>query len=124
MNKSEYIELFDKFAKTSIKIGTDCPYLYGHNVDVTLIDSTWDVIIQNNKEYTKGNLTAYLGTGKLNNIYATLPENIRIHKLDGEGWFQTTDIGWLKSWLLDNRKALGIAKRVERDKSTYTGLMT
>jgi len=115
--KSEYVELFDKFAKTAIKKDVeDLYYLYGHNINVQQFDNgMWDVCLCNQKEYAQGNLTAYLGTGKLNNLCATLPDEIDVRDLNGERYFQIPahDINWLKSWLLDSRVALGIKKRVK-----------
>lgn len=66
-----------------------------------------------------GDMTAHLGERKLNYLYTTLSDVINVHKQDGEGWFQATDIEWLKSWLLKNRTSLGIFKRVERCKDSY-----
>ena len=111
MNKAELHMIFDKFARTAIKSNDDGYYLHGNNVGVQLIGDIWDVYISNQKEYVKGNRTAYLGTGKINNICATLPENINVRKLDGEAYFQTSDLTWLKGWLDTNRTALGIKKR-------------
>jgi len=111
-NKSEYIALFDKFAKTAIKKDTDGFYLYGHCVNVQQFDNgTWDVGLCNQKEYVTGNLQAYLGTGKLNNLIATIPDTFTVHRMDGEAFFQSEDIDAIKAWLLDNRLSLGIKKR-------------
>ncbi len=114
MTKSELEQIFDKFARTAIKEDDGEWYLYGHNVNVAPMGAYWDVYLCNQKEISQGDMTAYLGTGKLNNLYATVPESIPIHKINGEGWFQTGDLELLKSWLLENRKALGIKKRVKR----------
>ena len=109
--QSELKRIFDQFSKTSIKKSDDGYYLYGHNVNVQAIGDVWDVYLCNMKEFAQGNCTAYLGTKKLNNIYTTLPENINVHRLDCEGYFQTRDLAWLKGWLEGNRLALGIKKR-------------
>ena len=110
-SQAELRSIFNKFAKTAIKKDDDGYYLYGNSVNVTFFDDIWDVYLCNMKEYAQGNRTAYLGTGKINNICATLPENIKVHRLDGEAYFQTSDLTWLKSWLDTNRQALGIKKR-------------
>ena len=110
-SQAELRSIFNKFAKTAIKKNDDGYYLYGNNVNVQAIGDIWDVYLCNMKEYAQDNRTANLGTGKLNNIYATLPENIKVRKLDGEGYFQTSDLTWLKGWLEGNRQALGIKKR-------------
>ncbi len=119
--KSQYIEVFDCFAKTAIKLdGENLPYLYGHCVNVQQFgNGSWDVAICNQKEYAKQNYAAFLGTGKLNNICATLPEIIEVKNLDGERFFQVDEyqIEWLKEWLLENRIALGIKKRVQVSES-------
>ena len=119
MKKTELQAIFDKFAKTSIKNGDDGYFLYGNSVNVQAIDDIWDVYLCNMKEYLHGSRAGRLGTGKLNNIYATLPEDINIHKLDGEGYFQTSDIEWLKEWLDTNRKKLGIKKRKQATVSAF-----
>ncbi len=112
MTKSELEQIFDQFAKTAIKEDDDGWYLFGMNASVSWVDNTWDVNICNQAAYSLGRYTARLGTGKINNICATLPESITVTRLDGESYFQTTDLEWLKSWLFENRLALRIKKRV------------
>ena len=107
-SKTELQTTFDKFAKTAIKKGDDGFYLYGHCIDVTLIDDVWDVYIRNMKKAVTGDLTTPLSTRKVTNVLATLPESIDAHKLTGEAYFKTTDLVWLKSWLWENRKLLGL----------------
>jgi hypothetical protein len=111
MTKQELTEIFDMFAKTSIKEMDGRYVLYGHNVTVDIIGTIWDVWLCNAKGFLHGDMTAYLGTGKLNNICSTLPSSIKVTEYDGERSFETNDIHWLKTWLYENRKALGIAKR-------------
>lgn len=107
-SRSELRIIFDQFAKTAIKKGDDGSYLYGHCIDVTLIDGVWDAYIRNMKKVVTGDLATPLSTRKLNSILATLPESILTHKLSGEAYFKTTDTVWLKSWLWENRKLLGL----------------
>jgi len=114
MTKTELIEIFDQFAKSAIKEDTDGYYLYGSNVHVAPLGAGWDVCLCNQKAYAQDDMTAFLGTGKLNNLCNTLPDNVTPNRLDGEAWFHSGNLKWLKSWLLDNRKALAIKKRVNR----------
>ena len=111
MKKREYQQEFDMFSRTSIKDGDYGNYLYGHNVAVENMGDIWDVYLHNAKAFLQGARTERLGTGKINNICRTLPKSVKVTRLDGEAYFQTNDIHWLKSWLSENRKALGIAKR-------------
>jgi hypothetical protein len=111
MDKKEYTEIFDIFAKTSIKMGDYGFYLYGHNVCVEFMSDVWDVYICNQKEFRKGDYQALLSGKLLNLVRDSLPSGIKYNRLDGEAYFQTKDIHWLKGWLFENRKRLGIAKR-------------
>lgn len=120
MNSVELHIIFDQFSKTSIKKGDDGYFLYGHCIDVTLIDGVWDVYIRNMKKVITGDLNTPLGTRKLNNILATLPESILTHKLSGESYFRTTDTVWLKSWLWDNRKLLGLRMRGHKPANAFS----
>ena len=118
--QTEIKRIFDQFAKTAIKKGDDGYYLYGHCIDVTLIDEVWDVYIRNMKKVVTGDLATPLSTRKLNNILATLPESILTHKLSGESYFRTTDIDWLKSWLWDNRKLHGLRMRGHKPANAFS----
>lgn len=111
MTKQELTEIFDKFAKASIRIDEDEYNLYGHSVLVTKIYNIWDVWVCNAKSFRSGSRDGVLGTKKLNIILATLPPEIKPNIVNGEAWFQTHDLEWLKGWLLENRISLGIAKR-------------
>ena len=42
--QTELKTIFNQFSKTSIKKGDDGFYLYGHNVDVTIINGVWEYI--------------------------------------------------------------------------------
>ena len=118
-SKAKLQAIFDQFAKSAIKKGDDGYYLYGHCIDVTLIDEVWDVYIRNMKKVVTGDLATPLSTRKLNNILATLPESILTHKLSGESYFRTTDLEWLKSWLWDNRKLLGLRIRGHKPANSF-----
>ena len=120
MTAGELRVIFDQFAKTAIKKGDDGFYLYGHSIDVTLIGISWDVYIRNMKKVIAGDLVTPLGTRKLNNILATIPESILTHKLSGEAYFKTTDLQWLKSWLWDNRKLLGLRMRGHKPANAFS----
>ena len=119
-SRSELRIIFDQFAKTAIKKGDDGSCLYGHYIDVTLIDGVWDAYIRNMKKVVAGDLATPLSTRKLNSILATLPESILTHKLAGEAYFKTTDTVWLKSWLWDNRKLLGLRMRGHKPANAFS----
>jgi len=114
MNKQEMIEIFPSMAKSAVRMNQDGPYLHGHFVEISWVDNTWDIYVRDMK-----NIGNMLGTGKINNILATVPPSIKPTQANGEAWWQTPDIDLLKEWLDNNRVALGISKRVARDKSTY-----
>ena len=114
----ELREIFDSFAKTAV-ITLDLErMLVGHYIRVAWCGDAWDVWICNHKRM-KIDQSAILGTGKRNNIINTLPDTIEVDLADGEAWFNTTDLTWLKSWLENNRVALGIKKRQSPPKEGY-----
>ncbi len=114
----ELREIFDSFAKTAV-ITLDLErMLVGHYIRVAWCGDAWDVWICNHRGM-KTDQSAILGTGKLNNIINTLPDTIEVDLADGEAWFNTTDLIWLKSWLKTNRVALGIKKRQSPPKGGY-----
>lgn len=112
MNITEMREIFDCFAKTSFMEMNGDNSLVGHNVSIQWVDNTWDIYFHRTAPYRSKNYSeATLGTGKLNNLIRLVPEINFPVKLDGEGWFQTPNTDWLKDWLFENRKALGLSKR-------------
>ena len=105
---SEMRIIFSEFSKTSIKKINGDYSLVGKYMDCQFIETSWDVFIHDTKSVLEERFPEPLGARKLNNILATLPESIVAHKLSGEAYFKTTNLDWLKSWLWDNRKLLGL----------------
>lgn len=101
-------ETFDQFSKTSVKKINGDWSLVGKYVDCQFIGTSWDIFIHDTKPVLEGRFDVPLSARKVTNILATLPESILTHKLTGEAYFKTTDLDWLKSWLWDNRKLLGL----------------
>ena len=100
--------IFDLFSKTSIKKINGNYSLVGKYMDCQFIETSWDVFIHDTEPALQGPFDAPLSARKITNILTTLPESIDAHKLTGEAYFKTTDIDWLKSWLWDNRRLLGL----------------
>jgi len=111
MNLTEYRSIFSEFSKTQVREVDSEINLTGQNVLVANIDGIWDVWVCSAKKFVNGDRAATLGTRKQNNIAQTLPESTKVNRLDGEFWFQTSNLPWLKKWLFENRKALGLHKR-------------
>ena len=101
-------DIFNEFSKTSIKKINGDYSLVGKYVDCKLIGTSWDVFIHDTKPVLEGRYDVPLSARKVTNILSTLPESIDAHKLTGEAYFKTTDLVWLKSWLWENRKLLGL----------------
>ena len=100
--------IFNQFSKTSIKKINGDYSLLGKYVDCQFIGTSWDVFIHDTKAVLEGRFDVRLSARKVTNILSTLPESIDAHKLTGEAYFRTTNTEWLKSWLWDNRKILGL----------------
>lgn len=99
--------IFNWAATSAIKRDGKNKELVGINVSVVkLKDNIWDVYIHNTK-----NTTEEITPLKLKKIYNTLPNEIKLYELTGEGYFQTEDVNWLNEWLQNNRELLGIKKR-------------
>ncbi len=111
MTKSELEQIFNNFTRTSVKTDHDGVYLAGKWVHISPIEDTWDVYLRHVKNAEAGNLVDGMTPNKLSYIYKQIPEGVDVHKLDGEAWFHTQDLNWLKAWLWDNRKILGLHKR-------------
>lgn len=111
--------VFGSFSKTSVnKINVDYS-LVGKYVDCQFIGDTWGIYIHDTKSVLEDRFDVALSARKLTNILATLPESILAHKLSGEAYFKTTDIDWLMSWLLNNRKSLGLRLRGHKPANTF-----
>ena len=122
MKIGELRDTFDCFAKKSVMEMNGDTSLVGHYVSVQWVDNTWDIYFHNTREYrAKNYANAILGTKKLNNLLALVPDSLSPVKLDGEGWFQTPDTEWLKDWLFLNRKALGLPKRPPPPANAFGG---
>ena len=115
MNMQEMQSVFDVFSRKMVVAGHPSAKIIGQIVDIEIIEDSeppvWDIWICPAKLFRDGVLTASLTERKLNNLLKTLPSHINIHKLNGEAWFQTTDVHWLKTWLYENRQSLGLHKR-------------
>jgi hypothetical protein len=129
MTKQELIALFPNFSKSAMREFDDGFELVGKYVRVAEVEGVWDVFLCDTREMLKrkaarervGRLPEMgkgLGTGLLNNRIKTVPAGITVTQLDGEAWFQS-DFETVKRWLEENRVALGISKRIERDPKTY-----
>ena len=122
----ELREIFDGFAKTAVTTIDNERMLVGHHVRVAWCEDRFgkwsedcfDVWICNHRGM-KTDQSVILGTGKRNNIISTLPDTIDVTIVDGEAWFSTTDLPWLKSGRETNLVALGIKKRQSPPKGGY-----
>jgi len=113
---------FDKFSRTSVKKINGDYSLVGKYVDCQYIGTSWDVFIHDTEQVLEGRFDLPLSARKITNILATLPESIDAHKLTGEAYFKTTDIDWLKSWLWDNRKLLGLRMRGHKPANSFQNI--
>jgi len=117
---SEMRVIFSEFSKTSIKKINGDYSLVGKFVDCQFIGNSWDIFIHDTKPVLEGRFDVPLSARKLTNILATLPESIDTHKLSGEAYFKTTDLDWLKSWLWDNKKLLGLRIRGQKPANAFS----
>lgn len=112
MTISEMRNIFNRFTKTSVMEMNGDTSLVGHYVSVQWVDDTWDIYFHDTRSYrAKNYANATLGAKKLNNLLALVPNSLSPTKLNGEGWFQTPNTDWLRVFLYENRKALGLASR-------------
>ena len=111
MTKNELRTIFDKFQKKAVIELNGDNALVGKHCSVEWVENTWDVYLHNVVEHRKGDFTAPLSQVRVNKILNKLPEGVPSKNMDGEGWFQTTNLPWLKDFLYENRKTLGLPKR-------------
>ena len=111
MNRTELREIFNKFQKKAVIELNGDDALTGKFISVERIGNVWDVYFHNVTAIKQNKFSEVLGVRKLNNMLALLPESISPHILDGEAWFQTDNTDWLKDWLFEHRKALGLFSR-------------
>lgn len=118
MNKQHFEITFPNFAKSSFR-KIDGEYeLTGLYVRVVPLEEVglpdeWDVWICNARRTCGVESMSYgLGTRKRNNLVALAPPGVKVAELDGEAYFQTTDLALVRGWLEKNRVRLGIKKRV------------
>ncbi len=117
--RAEFEELFSMFSRTSVKKDDDGFFLSGRWIDLRLIDGTWDIYLRNQKEALNGNLTAKIGTKRLNTLINSPLQSFNWNKLDGEAWSQTPDTKTLLKWLTAQRLPLGLHKRRLAPKNGY-----
>lgn len=113
MTKAELVSLFPNFspkrALRKLDAGEEVPYeVVGKWVRVAKVGDGWDVFLCNMRDMTAG-----MGARRLNRLVALVPAGNHVDAVDGEAWWQTGEVGLCRSWLDENRVALGIAKRVE-----------
>jgi hypothetical protein len=114
MTKAELKVIFPNFSpKRAFKRfgeGEEVPYeVTGRWVRVArLDDDPWDVMLCNVADMATG-----MGMKRLNCLIALVPDCVRVHRLNGEAYWQSDDTALVRGWLEAHRVALGIAKRVE-----------
>ena len=111
MNKEEMRNTFDKFQKVAVKDFNGDIALVGKYCSVEWVENTWDVYLHDTVNALKGDFTGTISQTRVNRVLNKLPEWVYSKNLDGEGWFQTTNLDWLKDFLFENRKLLGLLSR-------------
>lgn len=111
MNKTEMREIFSQFQKKAVDELNGDIALIGKYCSVEWVGDTWDVYLHDAKSARNGDFTASLSQTRVNRILEKLPEGVQGKYLNGEGWFQTTNLDWLKDFMFEHRKLLGLPKR-------------
>ncbi len=113
LTMDEYRDIFTQFQKAQVIRYSGEVKLVGKYVFVDECNGTWFIFISAASELVKGHGSASLSKRKLGSIVKTLPtcDFIEIEECNGEMMVKTKNLEWLKKWLFENRKKLGLFKR-------------
>lgn len=129
MNKQQFEVTFPNFSRSTFRRIDDHFELTGLYVRVVPLEEDGlpderDVWICNARRGCRADsMTKGLGTGKRNNLVALATAGVEVVTLDGEAYFQTTDLALVRGWLEKNRVRLGIKKRVVGGKGNPEALL-